>query len=76
MRALLVALAWAAFADGVGAADGIGGVRAAPASATADIAKLQELWDAWDVSNYRYIDIYVKRDGQWRIVSVQITRLP
>lgn len=27
------------------------------------------------VSNYRYIDIYVKRDGQWRIVSVQITRL-
>jgi len=154
MRALLVALAWAAFADGVGAADGMGGVRAAPASATADIARLQQLSDAWDkaivakdraavagnmgadfriidgqgnvenkqqfvdgildpkltidpytveefdirlygdvallsgrtrmtgehdgkpfVSNYRYIDIYVKRDGQWRIVSVQITRL-
>jgi ketosteroid isomerase-like protein len=28
------------------------------------------------VSNYRYIDIYVRRDGQWKIVSVQITRLP
>jgi ketosteroid isomerase-like protein len=27
-------------------------------------------------SNYRYIDIYVKRSGEWRIVSVQITRLP
>jgi ketosteroid isomerase-like protein len=27
-------------------------------------------------SNYRYIDIYVRRDGQWKIVSVQITRLP
>jgi ketosteroid isomerase-like protein len=26
-------------------------------------------------SHYRYIDIYVKRDGQWKIVSVQITRL-
>ena len=27
-------------------------------------------------SNYRYIDIYAKRDGAWRIVSVQITRYP
>jgi ketosteroid isomerase-like protein len=27
-------------------------------------------------SNYRYIDIYVKRDGAWKIVSVQITRYP
>lgn len=27
-------------------------------------------------SNYRYIDIYVRRGGQWRIVSVQITRIP
>jgi ketosteroid isomerase-like protein len=27
-------------------------------------------------SHYRYIDIYVKRGGTWRIVSVQITRLP
>lgn len=27
-------------------------------------------------SNYRYIDIYARRDGQWRIVSVQITRIP
>ena len=27
-------------------------------------------------SNYRYIDIYAKRDGQWHIVSVQITRYP
>jgi ketosteroid isomerase-like protein len=27
-------------------------------------------------SNYRYIDIYAKRDGAWKIVSVQITRYP
>ena len=28
------------------------------------------------VSHYRYIDVYVRRDGAWKIVSVQITRLP
>jgi ketosteroid isomerase-like protein len=28
------------------------------------------------VSNYRYIDIYVRRGGVWKIVSVQITRIP
>lgn len=27
-------------------------------------------------TNYRYIDIYVRRNGVWKIVSVQITRLP
>lgn len=27
-------------------------------------------------SNYRYIDIYVRRGGQWQIVSVQITKFP
>ena len=27
-------------------------------------------------SNYRYIDIYVRRAGIWKIVSVQITKLP
>ncbi len=27
-------------------------------------------------SNYRYIDIYVRRDGDWKIVSVQITKFP
>jgi len=27
-------------------------------------------------SNYRYIDIYVRSKGAWKIVSVQITRLP
>ena len=27
-------------------------------------------------SHYRYIDIYVRRDGAWRIVSVQISRIP
>jgi ketosteroid isomerase-like protein len=27
-------------------------------------------------SDYRYIDIYVRRDGAWKIVSVQITRFP
>ncbi len=27
-------------------------------------------------SHYRYIDIYVRRDGVWKIVSVQISRIP
>ena len=27
-------------------------------------------------SNYRYIDIYVRRAGRWKIVSVQVTRFP
>jgi ketosteroid isomerase-like protein len=27
-------------------------------------------------SNYRYIDIYVRKGGVWKIVSVQITALP
>jgi ketosteroid isomerase-like protein len=27
-------------------------------------------------SNYRYIDIYVRRHGAWKIVSVQITKIP
>ncbi|HUQ10537.1 MAG TPA: nuclear transport factor 2 family protein [Steroidobacteraceae bacterium] len=27
-------------------------------------------------SNYRYIDIYVRRNGEWKIVSVQITKFP
>ena len=27
------------------------------------------------VSHYRYIDIYVKRDGVWKIVSVQISKI-
>jgi ketosteroid isomerase-like protein len=27
-------------------------------------------------SNYRYIDIYVRKGGTWKIVSVQITALP
>jgi ketosteroid isomerase-like protein len=26
-------------------------------------------------SNYRYIDIYVRRGGEWKIVSVQITKI-
>lgn len=28
------------------------------------------------VSHYRYIDIYVRRDGAWKIVSVQISPIP
>jgi hypothetical protein len=27
-------------------------------------------------SNYRYIDIYVRKKGTWKIVSVQITKFP
>ena len=27
------------------------------------------------VSHFRYIDIYVKRDGAWRVVSIQVTRM-
>lgn len=28
------------------------------------------------VSHYRYIDVYVRRGGVWKIVSVQISRIP
>ncbi|MES2317002.1 MAG: nuclear transport factor 2 family protein [Pseudomonadota bacterium] len=27
-------------------------------------------------SHYRYTDVYVQRDGQWRVTSVQITPMP
>jgi ketosteroid isomerase-like protein len=27
-------------------------------------------------THYRYIDVYVRRAGKWKIVSVQISRLP
>lgn len=27
-------------------------------------------------SHYRYIDIYVRRNGEWKIVSVQISKIP
>lgn len=27
-------------------------------------------------SHYRYIDVYVRRSGEWKIVSVQISRIP
>jgi ketosteroid isomerase-like protein len=27
------------------------------------------------VSHFRYIDVYVKRDGAWKVVSIQITRM-
>lgn len=27
-------------------------------------------------SQYRYVDVYVRRGGTWKIVSVQITKLP
>lgn len=27
-------------------------------------------------SHYRYIDVYVRRNGSWKIVSVQISRMP
>ena len=26
-------------------------------------------------SHFRYIDVYVKRDGAWKVVSIQITRM-
>jgi len=28
------------------------------------------------IAHYRYIDVYVRRNGAWQIVSVQISRLP
>ena len=27
-------------------------------------------------SHYRYIDVYVRRDGRWKVCSVQITSIP
>jgi len=26
-------------------------------------------------SHYRYVDVYVRKDGQWRVSSVQITEI-
>lgn len=26
-------------------------------------------------SHFRYIDVYVKRDGAWKVVSIQVTRM-
>jgi hypothetical protein len=28
------------------------------------------------VAHYRYIDVYVRRGGVWRVVSVQTTSIP
>jgi ketosteroid isomerase-like protein len=28
------------------------------------------------VSHYRYVDVYIRRGGAWKIVSVQISRIP
>lgn len=27
-------------------------------------------------SHYRYIDVYARRDGEWKVVNIQITRIP
>lgn len=27
-------------------------------------------------SHYRYVDVYVRRDGQWQVCNVQITEMP
>lgn len=47
-----------------------------------DVALLSgrtQMTGSWDgkpwTSHYRYIDIYAKKDGVWKIVSVQITRV-
>lgn len=38
--------------------------------------KMTGSWDGKPFStHYRYIDIYARQDGAWKIVSVQITRL-
>jgi ketosteroid isomerase-like protein len=31
--------------------------------------------ERWE-EHFRYIDVYVKRDGKWQVVSIQITPLP
>ena len=35
-----------------------------------------EFQDNSFTSHYRYIDVYVRRDGEWKVVSVQISRIP
>ncbi len=27
-------------------------------------------------NHYRYIDVYVRRDGRWQVVSVQVSKIP
>lgn len=48
LAAIAALLAWSWCCGGAQAAEGAGGVRAAPASAAADIARLTELSNAWD----------------------------
>ena len=47
-----------------------------------DVALLSgrtRLTGSWDgkafTSHYRYVDVYVRKDGQWRVASVQITEI-
>lgn len=46
---------------------------------TALLSGRTQMTGSWDgkpwTSHYRYIDIYAKKDGVWKIVSVQITRV-
>ena len=46
---------------------------------TALLSGRTQMTGSWDgkpfTSHYRYIDIYARQNGAWRIVSVQITRL-
>jgi len=46
---------------------------------TALLSGRTNMTGSWDgkpwTSHYRYIDIYAKQNGAWKIVSVQITRL-
>jgi len=46
---------------------------------TALLSGRTQMTGSWDgkpwTSHYRYIDIYAKQNGAWKIVSVQITRL-
>ncbi len=38
--------------------------------------RMTGVYDGKPIStHYRYIDVYVKRSGQWKIVSVQITKI-
>jgi len=47
-----------------------------------DVALLSgrtRLTGSWEgkafTSHYRYVDVYVRKDGQWRVASVQITEI-
>lgn len=40
-----------------------------------EIARVEEQWQQF-MSEYRWTDVFVKRDGRWQCVAAQVTSVP